>query len=355
LIEIALAELHRRNILTDKHLPTDYPSATTKLHSMRTLWRSTASILRRYAVLWLPVAIAQFISFNLKWLDGAIRSRLMHVLMPWLLHSQSHSVLGGTIVVDSPAPEAMRKFIALTAPIQYGTKYLGDFLFACALIATAAILHSLVANNRGTLRDAATPISSSINRIAIYCLKLLAISVAANVVVSFLAPFYLSFVTHNGPEKLLHLSPESQVALASSTLFTIFLDHLWLLPITLCVVYVMAPIELHLLQPPDLLPTPGQKKQARLVAATAAIVISALAIAISAIEQNVFNLQGIAHSDQTLYWINTFASLVRAIPFAPLYIAFYLIATPDSPLALTPESLHPIPSPSQSPPESTSP
>jgi hypothetical protein len=302
---------------------------------MKALWRSTLSLLRKYPILWLPVALARVISFNLHWVDSTVRSKLIHALMPWLMHTHAHSVLSGNVVVDSPEPDALRKFVVLTAPIQYGTQFLGDFLFACALIAIAAILHSFATTGRGTLREAAIPISSSSYRISIFCLKLLGLNLIATLVISFLAPFVTSFISHNGPEKLLLLSPESQMALGRSALFINLIDHLWILPITLCVVYLMAPIELHLLQPPDLPPTPYQRKQARLAEIIAAVAISAIGVAVSAAERNLF--QVIARTDQNVYLTSIVASLVRAIPYVPLYVAFYLIANPDTPLAIAPK------------------
>jgi hypothetical protein len=298
---------------------------------MRTLWRSTVSLLRNHPILWLPVALARIISFHLNWLDSVVRSKLIHALMPWLMHTHAHSVLSGNIVADSTTPNALRKFVALTAPIQYGTLFLEDFLFACALIATAAILHNLATGSPATLRATATPITASASRISIFCLKLLGLTLISSWITSSLAPFAGSFIDHNGPQKLLRLSLESQMALGSSPLFINFLYHLWILPITLCVVYVIAPIKLHLLQPPDLPPTPNQRKQARLAEITATIAISALGIAASAAVRNLF--QVIVRTDQNTYLTSVVSSLVRAIPLVPLYIALYLIANPNNPLA----------------------
>jgi len=299
------------------------------------------------------VACARIISFHLNWLYSVVHSKLIHALMPWLMHTHAHSVLSGNIVVDSTTPDALRKFVVLTAPIKYGTLFLEDFIFACALIATAAILNNLATDAPVTLRAAATPITSSAKRISIFCFKLLGLSLLSSWITSFLAPFAGSFIDHNGPQKLLFLSLKSQMALGRSPLFINFLYHLWILPITLCVVYVIAPIELHLLQPPDLPPTPNQRKQARLAEIAAAIAISALGIAASAAERNLFQL--IVRTDLATYLTSLIASLVRAIPYIPLYIAFYLIANPDNPFTLVPgTSPEPLPAPPQSPPSSTS-
>jgi hypothetical protein len=303
---------------------------------MRTLWRTTASILRKYPILWLPVALARLIAFHLVWLDSTVRSKLIHALMPWLMHTHAHSVLSGNIVADSTTPNALRKFVVLTAPIQYGTLFLEDFLFACALIATASILHNLATDAPATLRATATPITSSASRISIFCLKLLALTLLSSWTTSFLAPFAGSFIDHNGSQKLLFLSVKSQMALGGSPIFIDFLYHLWILPIALCVVYVIAPIELHLLQPPDLLPAPNQRRQARLAEITATVAISALGLAVWTAQRSLFQL--IVRTDQNTYLTGIVASFVRAIPYVPLYIAFYLIANPDTRLPDAPES-----------------
>jgi hypothetical protein len=62
---------------------------------------------------------------------------------------------------------------------------------------------------------------------------------------------------------------------------------------------------------------------------TAAIAISALGALVWAAERRLFQM--IVHTNESTYLILAIASLVRAIPYAPLYIAFYLIANPNNP------------------------
>lgn len=246
--------------------------------SMRNLWRTTESLLRRYPILWLPVVIARLITFNLSSLDDVARFKIGRRFISWLTHTHAHSVLGGNITIDSPRPEVLRKAAAMTAPIHFATLFVSDFLFACTLIGIAAMLHTFATTGHGTLRVAAAPIYESAHRILIYCLKLVGVSLISLRIISFLAPLVGSFIDHNGPQKLLHLSLKSQMTLGSSPIFIDFLDDLWILPITLCVVYVIGPIELHLLQPLDVLPTPTQRRQARLAGMTAAVAISTLGL-----------------------------------------------------------------------------
>ncbi len=59
-------------------------------------------------------------------------------LVDWL--DKTHSVLGNNSIYKTPTPETMRKVIALTAPLTYGTQFLCIFISASALVATAAIL-----------------------------------------------------------------------------------------------------------------------------------------------------------------------------------------------------------------------
>jgi hypothetical protein len=294
---------------------------------MRTLWHTTVSFLRKYPILWLPVVIARLITFHLDLLDDSLRFEIGHRLLPRLMHTRGHSVMGGAIVSDVAEPEALRRASAITAPIHYAALFIGDFLFACALIAIAAMLHSFATTGRSSLRETARPVFRSAQCILVYCLKLFGVSFISGQIVSFLAPYAGSFIDHNGPLKLLHLSLESQVALGSSPVFVDLLYHLWILPITLCVVYVMAPIELHLLQPPYVPPAPNQRRQARLAGTMAAVAVSALGVAAWAAQRSLF-LHLIFHTDRNNYLASLVASLVRAVPYAPLYIVLYLIANP---------------------------
>lgn len=320
---------------------------------MRSLWRNTASLLRKYPILWLPVVLARFITFNLGRLEVALRRALTKQLMPWLTHSQAHSVLSGTITTEAPQPEALRKFAALTGPIHFGRLFIDDFVFACALIAIAAILHSFATTGRATVHIAANRIFDSSSRILIFCLKLLSLNLISAWITYRLDPLVNWFLDNIEAQKLLFLSPRAQVALGGSNLFLGFIYELSVLPITLCVVYIMAPVELHLLQPPDLLPTPKQRRQARLAEMTAAIAISILGAIVWATERSLF--QRIVHTDLNTYLILAVASLLRAIPYVPLYVAFYLIANPDSPIAFASSSPDLFPTPPESPPSPTSP
>ena len=298
--------------------------------SMRNLWRTSLSLLRQYPILWIPVIVARVISFNLHWIDDPLRRNVGLRLMPWLMHTHAHSVLSGSITTGVPDAVVTRKVMALTTPIHFAIAFLGDFALACALIAVAAILHSFATTGRSTVRVAAAPISSSSYRVSIFCLKLLGLDLISGWIISFLAPSVISFLNHGGLEKLFSLSLKSQIALERSPLLIDLIDHLWILPITLGVVYVMAPLQLHLLQPPDRLPDPNQRKKARLASMSAAVAISALGVLSFAAQQSLFQL--IFRTDLHVYLIGTISSLFIATPYVPLYIAFYLIANPDSPI-----------------------
>jgi predicted tellurium resistance membrane protein TerC len=84
---------------------------------------------------------------------------------------------------------------------------------------------------------------------------------------------------------------------------------------------------------------------------TAAIAISALALVAFAAEQGVFEL--VFGTGPRLYLAHALTSLITAVPYVPLYIAFSLIANPERPLVAIPETQLALPSLPQSPPPSS--
>jgi hypothetical protein len=137
-------------------------------------------------------------------------------------------------------------------------------------------------------------------------------------------------------ETSLDLSLKSSIALENSNIFPILIDHIWVLPITLCLVYVVAPLQLRLVQPPDFGFSLGQKRDARLAAILAAVASSVLGIVTAILESQLFQHLRLAATFTYPIW--TITALINAVPFVFLYVALYLIANPDSPVAVPPSS-----------------
>jgi hypothetical protein len=305
---------------------------------MRTLWRTTVSLLRKYPILWLPAILADVLTFNIDWLDNLLRHWLTQKLLPWL--SEGHSVLSNSPVYVAPTQQVINIAIYLTAPIEWGARFLSDVIFACALVATAAILRNIAETGIGTLREAIAPIAASRRRILIFSLKLFALNLVGVCVMLLLAAPIMSLnpqVIQHKLETFFSLSLKTSLALERLNLIPNLFSYLWALPITLCIVYVIAPWQLRLIQPLDFNPSMEQKKQARLAAIYVTLAIIVLSILTSIIESTL--LQQLSPASRlVVYSVGTITSLITVLPNVPLYIAFYLIANPDSPLAALPEA-----------------
>ena len=89
---------------------------------MRTLWRSSISILRQYPILWLPVLLAEFINFNLGWFTNSCRHWLIQRILPWL--SEGHSVLSNGPVYGGLSQQVINKAILLASPLEWVSRFL---------------------------------------------------------------------------------------------------------------------------------------------------------------------------------------------------------------------------------------
>jgi hypothetical protein len=318
---------------------------------MKALWRSALSLLRQYPILWLPLVLAEFINFNITWFERMLQRSLMGQLLPWL--TESRSVLGGATSHIAPTAQTIRNLQLILLPLGLGTELICIFLSAAALVATAALLRSLAEGRSATLPAALASIAPSRRRILIFALALLGLSAISEVLQTLLFPWVFSFNPERKLEHLLSLSLKSANVLEASHLIPNLVSHLWVLPIALCIVYIIAPLQARLAQPPDAPPVPDQAKQARIAAILTAVAMSALSFLVAMLEAPLFQLLP-PSSSLVLYPIGTITSLITALPYVPLYIAFYLITTPDNPFAAIPDSSHPLPGPPPFPPESRS-
>jgi len=317
---------------------------------MRSLFRATLSLVRSNPILWLPVAIVEVVNFNLRWLERIVHRELATQLAIHL--SQAHSVLSENTYIAAPTPDLIRKVTALTAPITFGSQLLCDFLLAAAMVATAVILESLSQTGRASLRASIAPTAGSSYRIFIFSLKLFGLNLVSGAIVGLLAPLVASLRLPQTLEGSFPLSLRSSLALETSGLIGNLVTYLWILPVTLAVVCVIAPLQVRLIQPPDSVPAPDQAKRARLAGILAAVSISTLTFLVSTLEAFLFQMR--PTSSLLTYAAGFAAILITAVPNIPLYIAFYLIATPADPHVATAGPEDSLPEPPQSPPESIS-
>jgi len=302
---------------------------------MRDLWRSTVSILRQYPILWLPVAIVEFIELILRWLESLFRHWLIQKLLLWL--SEGHSVLSNSPVYGEPTQHLINKAIIIAAPIGWCFLLLYNVLLTCAIVAIASMLQRIPEAGTGTLCDAVAPVKSYTRRILVFAFTLFGLNVIGQAITSFLAaliqPINLNHF-QSTLEQLLSLSVRSQIALEHSNLILGLIGNIWPIPITLCVVYIIAPLLVRLLQPPDSNPTAQQARIAR-IAWLLAIVTSTVATCASFLLEASLSF-ALQPSLSISYLFQVVIHLIRLAIYVPLFIAIYLIANPDSPLAIPP-------------------
>lgn len=146
----------------------------------------------------------------------------------------------------------------------------------------------------------------------------------------------------------LNLQKSLADALTLSPQFQAQLDHLNLtgnvvgLPFALIIAYLMAPLSVRLLRPPDSIPAPQEANRARVATILTALAAALLGILVSYCEATVFQ-QLQPHSNIVTQGIMLAFAAIRQIPAILLALALYLIAYPDSPLAAAPQLTGPLP------------
>lgn len=317
---------------------------------MRDLWRSTVSVLRQHPILWIPVAIVEFADFILHWLENIFRQWLIQKLL--LRMSEEHSVLSNSPIYGAPTQHAINKAIILVVPLGWCVQLLYNLLLTFAIVATAAILQRIAETGTGTLRDAITAIKSSIRRILVFAFTLFGLNVIGQVITSILAALIRPIDLNHLQSRLvqiLSLSVRAQIALEQSNLISNLFANLWPLPITLCVVYIIAQFQVRLLLPPDTNPTAQQVRSSRIVWLLA-IIVSTLAT-FAAMLLHVFLSSVLQPSNIGIIHLYEAVIRIKSIAiYAALFIAIYLIAYPQSPLAIPP--IQPITPPDELDPPS---
>jgi hypothetical protein len=296
---------------------------------MRNLWRATTYLFWQYPILWLPVILADVITSCLKQIERWLHHQLLQHFLPWL--TQSYSVLGPPEHL-APTQATMFKFALLDTPLRLGIQFLGTLLLASAMVATAGLLRSISDTGRGNLNAAMPPFAVSNRRILVYALKLFALTTLLFSFAAFLMVEALNY--QRTIVSWLHLSLKSEIALERMNLP----GYIASLLATLGIAYIMAPIAIQLLQPSDSNPTPQQAKTARIAWLLTALVAIVLDFGVAQLEGSLLQ-QVHATSNLAVFLFSGIASLIRTLPYIPLFIAFSLIATPDNPLANPPNPI----------------
>ncbi len=103
---------------------------------MAELWRDLVEMLRKRPALWLPVLVADLLSYGI----NLGRNSLVHALV--LHNSAQQSVLGGTVVHGPMTASALESTTIVALLLSWLTNFARILLYACAFIATAALIQA---------------------------------------------------------------------------------------------------------------------------------------------------------------------------------------------------------------------
>jgi hypothetical protein len=274
---------------------------------MRNLWRNTAYLFWQYPILWLPVVLADVIAYCLR------------TFQSWMQHAVIQSLVEGHSVLSS-SPEPVSTLPVTWAIIFAASKLMVElvnlYLYAAAMIALSILIPALVARMKMPWQQILPVVKQSCVRILLFSLKLFGMILVA----SFLDVELVMYLPrlHFLPLSMAVPSRDQNIALVA--LF--FAAVAWLL----------APSAVALLRPRGS-PPAENLRHARNFAAVC--VLTSVAIYLFAqVEKASFAPLLTSVFRGNLFW--GVLSVISAIPYVPLFIAIYLIATPGSPLAIPP-------------------
>jgi len=295
---------------------------------MRSLLSKTIALLRRYPILWLPALLAEFAAFLLRWLVNPLQRYLSRQLLLWL--TQSHSVLGGAAEHVAPSGSTLAKLHLLRLPFAFGTEFLGILFSTVALVATAALLRSLAESRPAILPATLPQIAASRRRIFHFALTLLGLNIVSECTYGFAMPIFMPLVStlQSGVEHTFSLSLAASMEIEKLNLIGNLVSHLWVLPVVLCIAWLIAPLQARLTQASAFALTPPQAAQARIATILAALTLSLLSFLIAMLAALLFQSQ-LPSPLAIDFAIGVVRTLLTSLPLALLYIALTLVADPS--------------------------
>jgi hypothetical protein len=276
---------------------------------MRTLWRTTAYLFWQHPILWLPVVLADLIAFCLR------------TLQDWMTHAVIYSLVAGHSVLSS-SPEPVQTLPVVWSVIFAASKLLVEllnaYLYAAAMVAISILIPALIAQTRIPWRE--IPFAIRQRRVQILLLRLKVFGML--IVAASLGAALIVYLPR------LHFLPPLFAIESHSESYAIEAVVL------AAIAWILAPSAVALLRPREAPPTNAQSmRHARILAAISVSATAALYYLAT------FLRPSFAPELTTPLAINAFwliASVASALPYIPLFIALYLIANPDNPLAIPP-------------------
>lgn len=266
---------------------------------MLQLWRKAAQYFLKYPLLWLPFICADVCAFSL--------TRLRVLARPFLLQwcvTSHHSVLDSGIASSSLDDAAVLNAMRISAAWRWITQLANRYLYAIALVVTAALVCKILLGEYPILADGISRMRGYFKKSFLYAIKYYFLSLILFVLIDFPTDYWLLPTIH------------------SKHLFYRVLSNCEVLLTGLITAWWMAPIAIQLLRPADHQDiSPEDKNLARGSYIFTAIVSFALGqLLYPALD--LLNLQSNVKKTASL----AFCSVAVNIPYIFLYIVFALIA-----------------------------
>ena len=269
---------------------------------MNDLWRRTWELLRRRPVLWMPLLCADLVTHTLRFLWPFLRNHLAASSL------QTHTVLGGTVAGKAPV---------WLYPGLGMLRFMVEWANACIYIAAAIVTAKMVqgmCHRHGSVDKAKVPASVYAGNVVWVALQALLLSAAASVVVVFPV---LYFLLHHQLRSLM-MSPY----VASTELLLVYL----------AVAYLMTPPMLRLITR-----SLGNATSSVAIAMgrNMALMVATCIVLLGLLEA-VGKTPGV-HVRADMLALGYVNSLIVALPYVPMFIAFGLLAMRgDAPMVEAP-------------------
>jgi hypothetical protein len=270
---------------------------------MKELWRKTANLFLNYPILWLPYVCVHLLNASL--------DLLRHAAVVWIMRWPTtwRSVLGGA-PVQIHSGTAAAKIAWFSGVMEWSIRYLTLFLYAVALVITAALVTMIVRGEQPRLRAALAELRNYPKRILGYSFKLYFLNLVFAAFVSLPALRLSRWVTDSaattGWSRAANFALTQGQGLVSLILFA----------------WIMTPITIRLLRGPSAeAPSADEKKLGRYFVILAGAGVFALEAALFPL---LFNLITLRPSLQHVY--ASLLSLVLSFPFPLGDIGVALIA-----------------------------
>lgn len=220
--------------------------------AVKKLWRKTARIFLEHPVLWLPFLCAHLLTYGLHRLQRFVDSRIIERYETW------RSVLGGRVFGNSN-PAAHAQAAHIVSILGSSAQYLYMCIGATALVVTAFLVAMIIRDERPGLKPAMTELRNYPKRILGYSFKYWFLGlVLTSLIVIPMVHFVIPLQGRHPAIVTLLTRVQVLITMALSA-------------------WIMTPIAIRLLRPPDSAPlTAVERRLGRYFAILAAIAVYAL-------------------------------------------------------------------------------